>query len=294
MSWTVILNCQFCNCIVACEKGSKAAFIQHMEAQHNIFQEHDLVLAIHFLGEEKKTEILRKAQREILEKLGIGTPHEDLEEEIEEEEEAEIRIFNYPRLEAAPHSKDWNLAVLRRQISKYLALQGFGRNMKRLGQGKQPIGWPEQKYKWSEFKGTGRGCSKQMLEDIIFALLQKQNINPAEYVEGALVETTEEEEEEALVENVEKEAVVESSEKDHDIEVDIMVDTNEDEELHKKQSELEARLRVAVNELHNEDSVEGFEQREAKKSKTKKTNVEVPRRGKRVKKPTKDFFDFVK
>ena len=37
--------------------------------------------------EEKKTEILRKAQREILEKLGIGTPHEDLEEEIEEEEE---------------------------------------------------------------------------------------------------------------------------------------------------------------------------------------------------------------
>ena len=82
------------------------------------------------------------------------------------------------------------------------------------------------------------------------------------------------------------------------IEVDIMVDTNEDEELNfnlkKKQSELEARLRVAVNELHNEDSVEGFEQREAKKSKTKKTNVEVPRRGKRVKKPTKDFFDFVK
>ena len=61
---------------------------------------------------------------------------------------------------------------------------------------------------------------------------------------------------------------MESSEKDHDIEVDIMVDTNEDEELQKKQSELEARLRVAVNELHNEDSVEGFEQREATKSKT--------------------------
>ena len=262
-----------------------------MEAQHNIFQEHDLVLAIHFLGEEKKTEILRKAQREILEKLGIGTPHEDLEEEIEEEEEAEIRIFNYPRLEAAPHSKDWNLAVLRRQISKYLALQGFGRNMKRLGQGKQPIGWPEQKYKWSEFKGTGRGCSKQMLEDIIFALLQKQNINPAEYVEGALVETTEEEE--ALVENVEKEAVVESSEKDHDIEVDIMVDTNEDEELHKKQSELEARLRVAVNELHNEDSVEGFEQREAKKSKTK-NKCGGPKKGKTGEKINKRLFRFCK
>ena len=43
----------------------------------------------------------------------------------------------------------------------------------------------------------------------------------------------------------------------------------------KKQSELEARLRVAVNELHNEDSVEGFEQREAKRKARQKQNVEV-------------------
>ena len=82
------------------------------------------------------------------------------------------------------------------------------------------------------------------------------------------------------------------------IEVDIMVDTNEDEELNfnlkKKQSELEARLRVAVNELHNEDSVEGFEQREAKKSKTKKQMWKSQEGENGWKKPTKDFFDFVK
>ena len=78
------------------------------------------------------------------------------------------------------------------------------------------------------------------------------------------------------------------------IEVDIMVDTNEDEELNfnlkKKQSELEARLRVAVNELHNEDSVEGFEQREAKRKARQKNKCGSPKKGKTGEKTNKRLF----
>ena len=277
----VRIVCQFCNAIVACDKGSSAMFSQHMEDQHNIFQEQDLVLAIHFLGEKLKTDILKKTKIGIQEVLGIRN-HGALEEDEEEEEEEEIRIFDYPRLEAAPQSKNWNLDLLRKQVSNYLTVQGFGRNMKRLGHGEPPIGWPEQKYKWKTFKGTGRGCPKQMLEDIIFALLAKQNINPADFVEE-LGENCEEASEPPIMEATE-------------VEVDIMVDTYEDRDLQKKQSELEARLKEAVNELQNDDSEEVLEEREVKKSKSKRKHKEdqVARKSARVKKPTRHFFDFIK
>ena len=91
--------------------------------------------------------ITRGAIRETLE---VGHDGE------EEDEEDEGQIFDYPRLKAAPGSKDWTLDLLRRQVSKYMTVQGYGRNKKRLGHGEPPKGWPEE-YNWTSFKGTGRG-----------------------------------------------------------------------------------------------------------------------------------------
>ena len=170
--------CKFCNAIIGCEKGNTDLFCQHLEESHNIFNNQDMVLAVQFLSETQRSELLKMTRGAIREKLHVR--HDD-EEEEEEDEGPNSQMFNYPKLEVAPGSKNWNLELLRKQVSKYLAVQGYGRNRKRLGHGEPPKGWPEE-YTWTSFKGTGRGCPKKMLENIIFGLLRSQNLNPAEFV----------------------------------------------------------------------------------------------------------------
>ena len=264
-----------------------------MENQHNIFQHHDIVLAIHFLDEEMNRTVLNKTRRSIYETVGIWNSEEEAEDE-DATSEAENLTFDYPKLEAAPNSKDWTLELLRRQVSKYLQKQGYGRNQKRLGEGKQPVGWPENQHKWTSFKGTGRGCSKKMLEEIIFALLTSQNINPEEYIEesskdnphGEIVEEVFEGETE--VASIEAEMVTEATE----------METNEDREMKKKHLELERQLRTAVGQLENEDTankVELGDRSDTKRtSKSKVVEDPVTRKSIRTKKTRRDFFEFVK
>ena len=141
--------CKFCNAIIGCEKGSTDLFCQHLEESHNIFQNQDMVLALQFLSETQRSELMKITRGAIRETLKVGHDGE------EEDEEDEGQIFDYPRLEAAPGSKEWTLDLLRRQVSKYMTVQGYGRNKKRLGHGEPPKGWPEE-YNWTSFRGTGR------------------------------------------------------------------------------------------------------------------------------------------
>ena len=106
--------CKFCNAIIGCEKGSTDLFCQHLEESHNIFQNQDMVLALQFLSETQRSELMKITRGAIRETLKVGHDGE------EEDEEDEGQIFDYPRLEAAPGSKDWTLDLLRRQVSKYI------------------------------------------------------------------------------------------------------------------------------------------------------------------------------
>ena len=109
--------------------------------------------------------------------------------------------FNYPKFDRKPGSKNWTLTYLRKQVSTFLSVQGYGRNKKRLAEGARPIGWPEDQYPWFGFKGTGRACSKMMLQDILFALLAAQDVDPKEHVEEQLEDNFEESNEQLIEEH---------------------------------------------------------------------------------------------
>ena len=65
----------------------------------------------------------------------------------------------------------------------YLKVQGFGRGGVQYGQGKEPHGWPTESYSWNSFKGTARGCSMQMAEEIISAMLSAQDTKPEDLID---------------------------------------------------------------------------------------------------------------
>ena len=65
----------------------------------------------------------------------------------------------------------------------YLKVQGFGRGGVQYGQGKEPHGWPTKSYSWKSFKGTARGCSMKMAEEIISAMLSAQDTNPEDLID---------------------------------------------------------------------------------------------------------------
>ena len=284
----VKLVCKFCNAIIACETGSSELFCQHLEESHNIFENQDMVLAVQFLSETQRSmmlKITRTAIRDTLKMRNIDY------EEGEEFEEQNRTIFDYPRLEAAPGSKHWNLDVLRRQVSKYLSVQGYGRNLKRLGHGEPPQGWPEE-YNWTAFKGTGRGCSKTMLEKIIFGFLSSQNLNAAEFVAEEVAVAVEVE----VVAGGEEEEggeEVEGGESDNGPEK--VVETEKARLLKSRQDDLQAKLKAAVNEL-DDDSQKNVEQTVpvpvAEKSKPNDKGVAL-RMSKRQKKPARTLKDFV-
>ena len=154
------LVCNFCNAILLSKKeATKDAFTRHLEESHNIVQNADDVLILHCLSDEDKA-TLKKKKRASLEDV-FGLVIERDEEDVDDQK----KIFNYPRLKKNPKEK--YSEFVRRKLSTYLKVQGFGRGGVQYGQGKEPHGWPTKSYSWKSFKGTARGCSMRMAEEII-------------------------------------------------------------------------------------------------------------------------------
>ena len=66
-----ILPEKFCNLIIACEEGSSDSFCQHLEESHNIFNNQDTVLAVQFLSETQRSEMLKITRGSIRETLQV-------------------------------------------------------------------------------------------------------------------------------------------------------------------------------------------------------------------------------
>ena len=109
-------------------------------------------------------------------------------ETVEEETEENPPTFQYPKLKRKPNEKQSDF--LRRRLSVYLIKQGFGRGGVQYGQGKAPFGWPTEKYSWSSFKGTARGCPVTMAQDIVSSMLNAQGIDPLDLVDDGPFETS--------------------------------------------------------------------------------------------------------
>ena len=85
------------------------------------------------------------------------------------------------RLFALPGSKEWKGVQIRAQLCKYMRFYGFGHNRtRRYGEGEPPLGWPVL-VEWAKFKGPSKGYSLVLCSEIIFQLLEAQEINPMEY-----------------------------------------------------------------------------------------------------------------
>ena len=108
--------------------------------------------------------------------------------EEEEETEENPPTFQYLKLKAKPNEKQNDF--LRRRLSVYLIKQGFGRGGVQYGQGKAPFGWPTEKYSWSSFKGTARGCPVTKAQDIGSSMLNAQGIDPLDLVDDGPFETS--------------------------------------------------------------------------------------------------------
>ena len=170
------LVCNFCNAILLSKKeATKDAFTRHLEESHNIVQNADDVLILHCLSDEDKA-TLKKKKRASLEDV-FGLVIERDEEDVDDQK----KIFNYPRLKKNPKEK--YSEFVRRKLSTYLKVQGFGRGGVQYGQGKEPHGWPTKSYSWKSFKGTARGCSMKMAEEIISAMLSAQDTNPEDLID---------------------------------------------------------------------------------------------------------------
>ena len=133
------LVCNFCNAILLSKKeATKDAFTRHLEESHNIVQNADDVLILHCLSDEDKA-TLKKKKRASLEDV-FGLVIERDEEDVDDQK----KIFNYPRLKKNPKEK--YSEFVRRKLSMYLKVQGFGRGGVQYGQGKEPHGWPTESY----------------------------------------------------------------------------------------------------------------------------------------------------
>ena len=173
--------CQFCNAIVATTSGSKDAFEKHMEDSHNILTNLNVVMALHTMTKEEKEKLMRTKRKELEQELGVKVEIGENETTVAEELEENQPTFQYPKLKAKPNEKRSDF--LRRRLSVYLIKQGFGRGGIQYGQGKAPFGWPSEKYSWSSFKGTARGCSATMAQDIVSSILNAQGIDPLDLVD---------------------------------------------------------------------------------------------------------------
>ena len=173
--------CEFCNAIVATKIGHKDAFVNHMEEAHNIQVNLNVVMAVHFLSEEEKEKLIRTKRGQLEHFFGLKVEIGEDEKAEEDQVEENLPSFKYPKLEAKPNEKESDF--LRRRLSVYLNIQGFGRGGVQYGQGRAPFGWPSKKYSWSSFKGTARGCPLTMAQDVVDAMLNAQGINPLDLID---------------------------------------------------------------------------------------------------------------
>ena len=173
--------CEFCNAIVATKMGSKDSFVNHMEEAHNIQVNLNVVMAIHFLSEEEKEKLMKTKRGQLEHSFGLKVDFEEDEATVAEEAEEYAASFQYPKVE--PRTNEKRGDFLRRRLSVYLNIQGFGRGGVQYGQGKAPFGWPSDKYSWKSFKGTARGCPVTMAQDIVNSMLHAQGIDPLDQID---------------------------------------------------------------------------------------------------------------
>ena len=62
------------------------------------------------------------------------------------------------------------------QLTRYLSFFGFGQNKKRYGTGIPPPGWPVL-LDWRCFKGPSLSCSLPLCSELIFQLLEAQELD---------------------------------------------------------------------------------------------------------------------
>ena len=115
------------------------------------------------MTKEEKEKLMRTKRKELEQELGVKVEKGENETTVAEELEENQPTFQYPKLKAKPNEK-------RRGRIQY-------------GQGKPPFGWPSEKYSWSSFKGTARGCSATMAQDIVSSILNAQGIDPLDLVD---------------------------------------------------------------------------------------------------------------
>ena len=84
---------------------------------------------------------------------------------------------NLPRLFAKPGTKKWKGVQIRAQLTRYLSFFGFGQNKKRYGTGIPPPGWPVL-VNWRSFEGPSLSCSLPLCSELIFQLLEAQELDP--------------------------------------------------------------------------------------------------------------------
>ena len=159
--------CQFCNAMVATTFGTKDAFEKLLEETHNILTNLNVVMAIHTMTDGEKENLMRTKRIGLEHAFGLKVEIGE-DETVEEETEENPPTFQYPKLKPKPNEKQSDF--LRRRLSVYLIKQGFGRGGVQYGQGKAPFGWPTEKYSWSSFKGTARGCPVTMAQDIVSSM----------------------------------------------------------------------------------------------------------------------------
>ena len=265
--------------------------LKHLEDHHNVFEEQELVLSLQFAYREVKDILLKKTKKRIENEIGLDNDDSGGEDN---EEGGELPRFNYPKFDRKPGSKNWTLTYLRKQVSTFLSVQGYGRNKKRLAEGARPIGWPEDQYPWFGFKGTGRACSKMMLQDILFALLAAQDVDPKEHVEEQLEDNFEESNEQ----HIEEHPNVEQTEEQEQVEGEDQIDDPGDfaEDTRKaRQDSLERKLKRAVIELENEDNeITSEEDQDHSDVEGEAPTVKKTRKSTRAKKPNRKFFGWAR
>ena len=114
------LVCIFCNAILPSKKeATKDAFIRHLEESHNIVQNADDVLILTCLSDEDKSTLKKKKRASLEDVFGLVIKLD--EEDVDDQK----KIFNYPRLKKNPKEK--YSEFVRRKLSMYFKVQGFGR-----------------------------------------------------------------------------------------------------------------------------------------------------------------------
>ena len=105
---------------------------------------------------------------------------------------ANTHQLNYPLLPCPPTSIKWNGEVYG-VLTKMLVTAGYGRHAMKLGEGRPPLGWPED-IDWTKFVGATRSkLGHESITRIVIAMLVAAGYDPNIHIEVPAVEPNVEE-----------------------------------------------------------------------------------------------------